>query len=435
MSAEQTSATESTAINSTTKVTKRPRKASKKKAAAKTHAKPTKKKAVGTTNGARRRGRKPYPVVVFEDALSIARGIMEHAAGNAVRRVTLLDLLDLNPSAQATRDLITNSGKYGLTEGSYAANELSLTDAGRIVVDPNSAARQARQASFDLSIANVPPFKKLYDSFSGKSMPSLEVMQDLLTELDDGDRRPCVDIFVGNAKYVGLLKTIGGVKHLLKIDDALDELARSKEGSNTPAGKADGQPDKVATNVRKSDYARTCFFIAPIGDKKSTNPVSVEHRQHSDTVLNQYIRRALEEQELDVVRADEIAESGMISKQIIDYILNSCLVIADLSYSNPNVFYELCLRHVTGKPTVHLIRKGDTIPFDVGNFRTITIALDDVHEAIAEIDTHRAEISNFVRQAVSAGESKDNPILTFYPNATFSTGKSDGADTNATNSS
>ena len=155
---------------------------------------------------------------------------------------------------------------------------------------------------------------------------------------------------------------------------------------------------------------------------KSSDADAVEHRRHSDTVLNQYVRRALEEQKLNVVRADEIAETGMNSKQIIDYILNSCLVIADLSYSNPNVFYELCLRHVTGKPTVHIIRKGDKIPFDVGNFRTITIALDDVHEAIAEIDTHRAEISNFVRQAVSTGQSKDNPILTFYPNATFSTG-------------
>ena len=61
----------------------------------------------------------------------------------------------------------------------------------------------------------------------------------------------------------------------------------------------------------------------------------------------------------------------MISKQIIEYILRSRLVIADLSYNNPNVFNELCLRHATGKPTVHVIKKGDKIPFDVGNFRTI----------------------------------------------------------------
>jgi hypothetical protein len=83
------------------------------------------------------------------------------------------------------------------------------------------------------------------------------------------------------------------------------------------------------------------------------------------------------------------------------------------------VFYELCLRHVTGKPIVHLIKKGDRIPFDVGNFRTINIALHDVHEAIAEIDTHRAEIANYVRQALAADYSKDNPILAFFPKARF----------------
>jgi hypothetical protein len=215
------------------------------------------------------------------------------------------------------------------------------------------------------------------------------------------------------------LKTIGGVKHLLSIEDALDDLARSDQ---SPAGVVpDAQRIALHSIGEAIDFEKTCFFIAPIGDKKSDDPRAQQQRQHSDTILNQYIRRALEEQELRVVRADEIAEPGMISRQIVEYILRSRLVIADLSFNNPNVFYELCLRHVTGKPTVHLIKKGDTIPFDVGNFRTITIAFDDVHEAIAEIDTHRAEIANHVRQALSAGQSRDNPVLTFYPNARFAT--------------
>jgi hypothetical protein len=395
----------------------------------KTRKKKPKKKAAGKNgaNGksatARRRGRKPYPVVVFEEALAIPKGIMQHAAGNPVRRLRLLQLLDLNPSGQATRELITHSGKYGLTEGSYAAEELSLTERGKQVVDPSTPPRQKRQAAFDLAISAIEPFKKLYDLYSGKPMPSLEVMQDELDDVDSGDRKPCVDIFVGNANFVGLLKTIGGVKHLLSVEDALDDLARSP----APAvGKGEGAVEQTGERLPGSqtenvDFDMTCFFIAPIGDKKSDDPKVQQQRQHSDTILNQYVRRALEEQKLNVVRADEIAEPGMISKQIIEYILKSRLVIADLSFNNPNVFYELCLRHVTGKPTVHIIKKGDKIPFDVGNFRTITIALDDVHETIAEIDTHRAEIANHVRQALSTGQSKDNPILTFYPKARFTT--------------
>jgi hypothetical protein len=152
---------------------------------------------------------------------------MQHASGNPVRRLRLLQLLDLNPTAQATRDLITHSSKYGLTEGSYAAEELRLTEKGKLVIDPSTPLRQKRQAAFDLAISGIDPFKKLYNVYSGKPMPSLEVMQDELSDLDLGDRKPCVDIFVGNANYVGLLKTIGGVKHLLSIDDTLDELARS----------------------------------------------------------------------------------------------------------------------------------------------------------------------------------------------------------------
>jgi hypothetical protein len=249
-------------------------------------------------------------------------------------------------------------------------------------------------------------------------MPSLEVMQDELQGLDPGDRKPCVDVFIANAIYVGLLKTADGAKRLLTIDDALDELARSETRDRPGHGPstADSQLRATADVV---DFAKTCFFIAPIGDKASSDPKDQERRRHSDTILNQYIRRALEEQQLSVVRADEIAEPGMISKQVIEYIVKSRLVIADLSYHNPNVFYELCLRHVTGLPTVHLIKKGDKIPFDVGNFRTITISLGDIHDAIAEIDVHRAEIANHVRQALSAGQSKDNPILSFYSQAEF----------------
>ena len=111
----------------------------------------------------------------------------------------------------------------------------------------------------------------------------------------------------------------------------------------------------------------------------------------------------------------------MISGQVIEYILKSRLVVADLSFHNPNVFYELCLRHVTGRPTVHIIRKGDKIPFDIGNFRTIEIAMDDKYHLVAELDVYRAEIANQARQVLASDHSRDNPILAFCPNARFVT--------------
>jgi len=130
-------------------------------------------------------------------------------------------------------------------------------------------------------------------------------------------------------------------------------------------------------------------------------------------VLEALISRALEGEKWDVSRADQIVSPGMISGQVIDYLLRSGLVIADLSFHNPNVFYELAIRHVMGKPTVHLIRKGDAIPFDLKDFRTINIDTEDKYELVAKLDTYRAEIANHVREAVSEGSEPSNPGRTF----------------------
>ena len=78
----------------------------------------------------------------------------------------------------------------------------------------------------------------------------------------------------------------------------------------------------------------------------------------------------------------------MITSQVIQHVVDDPLVIADLTERNPNVFYELAIRHVIRKPLVQLIMKGEQIPFDVAGSRTIHVDhrdLDSVEEAKNEI--------------------------------------------------
>ncbi|MGE5281627.1 MAG: hypothetical protein ACM3N0_04760 [Chloroflexota bacterium] len=58
-------------------------------------------------------------------------------------------------------------------------------------------------------------------------------------------------------------------------------------------------------------------------------------------------------------------------------MVSSELVIADLTGRNPNVFYELAVRHVTRKPLVQIIRAEEDIPFDVQGMRTVKFELSD----------------------------------------------------------
>ncbi|HEV7238628.1 MAG TPA: hypothetical protein VGQ36_05255 [Thermoanaerobaculia bacterium] len=127
---------------------------------------------------------------------------------------------------------------------------------------------------------------------------------------------------------------------------------------------------------------RTCFVIAPIGDAGS------DTRKRSDQVLQHIIEPCAEECGYEAVRSDRLGEPGLITSQVITQLVDAPLVIADLSEHNPNVFYELAVRHAVGKPLVQMIRSGERIPFDVAGMRTVQVDhhdLDSVAEAKKEL--------------------------------------------------
>ena len=107
-----------------------------------------------------------------------------------------------------------------------------------------------------------------------------------------------------------------------------------------------------------------CFIITPIGD--DTDPI----RRHIDGVIDAIISPALGDK-YEIVVAHKICEPGSITKQIISEIYNDRLVIANITNRNPNVMYELALRHAIGKPVITIAEKGTSLPADIISQRTI----------------------------------------------------------------
>jgi len=142
------------------------------------------------------------------------------------------------------------------------------------------------------------------------------------------------------------------------------------------------------------------FVIAPIGHEKTNI------RKRSDLVLRHVIRPAVKECGYRATRADEIAEPGLITRQVIQRILDDPLVIADLTGQNPNVFYELAIRHAIQKPLVQLIQKGEPIPFDVAPTRTIFLD----HTDLDSVDDAKREIVKQVHWLESDPAKMETPI-------------------------
>lgn len=145
---------------------------------------------------------------------------------------------------------------------------------------------------------------------------------------------------------------------------------------------------------------KTCFIITPIGDNKS------QIFRKAKGVIESVIRPVLIEDGFDGIEAaHEICEVGSINTQIINRIIDSDLVVANLTGNNPNVMYELCLRHVVAKPIIHICEYGTELPFDIKDSRTIFYD-DDLLGAKELTDNLRI----FLKEISYEKEYKDNPI-------------------------
>jgi hypothetical protein len=356
-----------------------------------------------------------FPASSFEEALTIPNAIQKHAAGQKVRRLTLFDQIKKSPDSGPSRQWITNANKYGLIKGNYNAEYLELTPEGTVATNNEVATRERESARFKLAIEDIAPFKMLYESQKGNRLPATSILEDIAKEngVPSDNARECVETFIVNAKFLGVLKPIAGAERIISLDQALDDLPR------TASNGGNGHHSPFITHSVNSvdvvlstdhNFDTTCFYISPIGDDDS------EDRKHADLFLGSIVEPALEEFELNVVRADKIGKPGMITSQIIEYILKSKLVVADLSFHNPNVFYELALRHVCRLPTVQIIRFGDKIPFDLDQYRTVRIDTSDIYSLVPNLQTYKAEIATQVRAALAGADSVDNPLSTYYPN-------------------
>jgi hypothetical protein len=158
-----------------------------------------------------------------------------------------------------------------------------------------------------------------------------------------------------------------------------------------------------------------CFIIGPIGKDGTLE------RKHSDLLLNAVLKHVLQGEEFayQVKRADEDADPGMIGDRIVSDIVNAELAVADLTDLNPNVFYELGIRHATGKSTVHIAKSGTTLPFDTVALRTIFIDLTDWNS----IEDARKRLAESVRAVRAEGYKVSNPIT--HANASFKMHQSD----------
>ena len=132
--------------------------------------------------------------------------------------------------------------------------------------------------------------------------------------------------------------------------------------------------------------AKTCFVITPIG------AVDSPQRQHADLVWNKVLVPVFEPAGYTLVRSDKMNEPGQITIAIFEKIRDCDVSVADLSFLNPNVMYELGVRHCLRMPTIQIKSERTPNPFDTQNQRTIDFDADSEESLIALAAEIRAQL-------------------------------------------
>lgn len=144
---------------------------------------------------------------------------------------------------------------------------------------------------------------------------------------------------------------------------------------------------------------KTCFIITPIGDDQS------EIRREIDGINHIAIEPVLKDFGFKMVVSHLIFDSSSIKDEIIKHVYESDLVIANLTNLNPNVMYEVALRHSAGKSIIHIIRNDQKLPFDLQDHRTFSYTND-----IKGVSELQDKLRKSIELAVDPKSKISNPI-------------------------
>ena len=131
-----------------------------------------------------------------------------------------------------------------------------------------------------------------------------------------------------------------------------------------------------------------------------------------DPVYTHLIEQVLLEQGFVVRRADNIESQQSILKDIVQSIYSSDLIVADLTGSNSNVYYELGIAHSLGKPVILTTQNLDEVPFDLRPYRILVYST-----LFFRYDEAVERLSNYAKAFLQGSLPVGNPVTDFLANS------------------
>ena len=155
-----------------------------------------------------------------------------------------------------------------------------------------------------------------------------------------------------------------------------------------------------------AELAPLCFVLMPFGKKMD----AAGRVTNFDSIYDKIIAPAVARAGLEPIRADEEKIGGTIHKPMFERLMLCHYAVADITGANPNVFYELGIRHaMRPRSTVIVFGEGTVLPFDIALVRGISYKTDGAGEPITPSVTIEAIATQLI--AARGNPHDDSPIF------------------------
>src|SRR5258708_196502 len=147
-----------------------------------------------------------------------------------------------------------------------------------------------------------------------------------------------------------------------------------------------------------------CFVIMPFGREQAYQKFFNRYDKIVKAAVDGF--RFKQKEIFHCVRADEVSLTGSITRDFLVRLWRAEVVIADLTGLNPNVFYELGVRHALRSGTILLAEDGFELPFDIKDLRVIPYR-DTVGGEESAIQAIRVAL----RDIIENPDRNDSPVF------------------------
>jgi predicted nucleotide-binding protein len=156
-----------------------------------------------------------FPKFPLEEALAVPNALQRNG-GQPLTAIDMATAIGRSPGSSTLRMLAAASSAYGLSGGSYKT-QFTLADGGRAIIEPTSAAEEAR--GLVAAALQPPTYRKAYDYYKGKKFPEEQFFINTAVRefgVQQKQAAKFVEIFTANMRFVGLIKETPGGDWLAK---------------------------------------------------------------------------------------------------------------------------------------------------------------------------------------------------------------------------